>query len=67
MEPRLAGETLWFRVLAGGGAPRYLRLRPRAKLSAILESASDATLPNDGVEKVVIEILNLRPAMSYRV
>jgi hypothetical protein len=24
------GETLWFRMIAGGSSPRYLRLRPRA-------------------------------------
>ena len=25
----LHGETLWYRMVAGGAAPRYMRLRPR--------------------------------------
>jgi hypothetical protein len=58
----LDGETLWYRLIAGGPTPRYLRLRPRATISAILEM-SDA-LPGM-VEKATVEIMNLRPAMSY--
>jgi hypothetical protein len=27
-QPRLNGETLWYRMVAGGMAPRYVRLRP---------------------------------------
>ena len=55
---RLQGETLWFRMIAGGPTPRYVRLRPRPSLSAILEDQH----PIDGS---TIEILNLRPTMSY--
>ena len=33
----LQGETLWYRMVAGGTAPRYVRLRPRPSLSAILD------------------------------
>ena len=33
----LQGETLWYRMVAGGAAPRYVRLRPRPSLSAILD------------------------------
>ena len=33
----LRGETLWYRMVAGGAAPRYVRLRPRPSLSAILD------------------------------
>jgi hypothetical protein len=58
----LQGETLWYRMIAGGDAPRYLRLRPRASLSAILDLKRE--LP-DMPAKTTIEILNLRPAMSY--
>ena len=58
----LQGETLWYRMVAGGTAPRYVRLRPRPNLSAILELPGQ--LP-DMVAKTTIEILNLRPTMSY--
>jgi hypothetical protein len=60
------GETLWYRMVAGGPAPRYVRLRPRPNLAALLAEKSD--LPdtvNDLVAKTTVEILNLRPAMSY--
>jgi hypothetical protein len=67
-QPALQGETLWFRIVAGGPAARYVRLRPRPSLSAVLEESGDPALP-DGVdhlmEKMTVEILNLRPAMSY--
>jgi hypothetical protein len=61
-QPQLQGETLWYRLIAGGSAPRYVRLRPRPTLSAILDLKRE--LP-DSVTKATIEILNLRPAMSY--
>ncbi|MGZ4809642.1 MAG: hypothetical protein ACXV7D_09985 [Thermoanaerobaculia bacterium] len=64
----LQSETLWYRMIAGGTAPRYLRLRPRPNLSAILDGRSEQALPeyvNDLISKTTIEILNLRPAMSY--
>jgi len=64
----LQGETLWFRMIAGGTAPRYVRLRPRANLSAILDGASEQALPdaaNPLVAKLTVEILVLRPTMSY--
>jgi hypothetical protein len=60
-QARLQGETLWYRMIAGGGALRYVRLRPRATLAALLEER--ASLP--AVAKTTIEIMNLRPAMSY--
>ncbi|MFN2385054.1 MAG: hypothetical protein ABR576_01995 [Thermoanaerobaculia bacterium] len=34
-QPRLQGETLWYRMVAGGPHPRYVRLRPRPSLSSI--------------------------------
>jgi len=48
-------------MIAGGAAPRYVRLRPRPNLSAILDERS--ALPN--VAKITVEILSLRPAMCY--
>ena len=62
----LQDETLWYRMIAGGTAPRYLRLRPRASISAILEGRNEQALPDGLVAKTTIEILNLRPTMSYR-
>jgi hypothetical protein len=56
------GETLWYRMVAGGTAPRYVRLRPRANLSALLNEKLEVP---DSVARITIEILNLRPAMSY--
>jgi hypothetical protein len=66
--PRLQGETLWYRMLAGGTAPRYLRLRPRPSLSAIIGGRNEQALA-DGVDQLIaktaVEILTLRPTMSY--
>ena len=67
-QSRLQGDALWYRMVAGGSAPRYLRLRPRPNLSAIIEGRNEQALPekaNGGIAKVTIEILTLRPAMSY--
>jgi len=67
-QPTLQGETLWYRMAAGGTAPRYVRLRPRPNLSAILDGRSEQTLPDkvsDSIAKTTVEILNLRPTMSY--
>ena len=64
----LQGETLWYRMVAGGAAPRYVRLRPRPSLSAILDDRSDQALPdkvNDAIAKTTVEILALQPTMSY--
>jgi hypothetical protein len=63
----LQGETLWYRMVAGGAAPRYVRLRPRASLSAILDGRSEQALPDVAdqlVAKTSVEILSLRPTMS---
>ena len=64
----LKDETLWYRMVVGGPAPRYIRLRPRASLAAILDGRSEQALParaNEIVAKSTVEILSLRPAMSY--
>jgi hypothetical protein len=64
----LQGETLWYRMVAGGTAPRYVRLRPRPSLSALLSERSQQVLP-DGVDhlsaRTTVEILTFRPTMSY--
>jgi hypothetical protein len=68
LQSTLQGETLWYRMVAGGVAPRYLRLRPRPTLSAILDDKSGQSLPDSVdslIAKATIEILNLRPTMSY--
>jgi len=63
----LQGETLWYRMVAGGAAPRYVRLRPRPSLAAVLDGWSEQALP-DGVNPLIarttVEILTLRPTMS---
>ena len=65
--PTLAGETLWYRMVAGGAVPRYARLRPRPTLSALLDERSDQALA-DGVKDLIarttVEILTLRPTLS---
>jgi hypothetical protein len=61
-------ETLWYRMVAGGAAPCYVRLRPQPSLSAVLAASGGHQLPEkaaDLVVKMTIEILNLRPTMSY--
>jgi len=67
-QPALQGETLWYRMVAGGNTPRYLRLRPRSNFSAILDGRSEQALPenvNESIAKITIEILSLRPTMCY--
>jgi hypothetical protein len=64
---KLKSETLWYRMIAGGNAPRFVCLRPQPNLSAIIESSRDEILPDNAnrlVSKITMEILTLRPAMS---
>jgi hypothetical protein len=65
-QTRLQSETLWFRMVAGGSVPRYVRLRPRASLSAILDARTDQPLSafEHLVTATTVEILTLRPSMS---
>src|SRR5262249_3477088 len=62
----LQGETLWYRLVAGGNITRYVRLRPRANLAAVLDEHADQALPeraNAFVAHMTVEILTLRPSM----
>lgn len=38
------GESLWYRMVAGGTAPRYVRLRSRQNLSAIFDAGNEEAL-----------------------
>src|SRR5579871_203363 len=67
-QAKLEGQTLWYRMVAGGASPRYVRLRPRPNLAAILEGRNSQALPekiSSLIAKMSVEILNLRPAMSF--
>jgi hypothetical protein len=69
-QSKLQGETLWYRLVVGGNAPRYVRLRPRSSLASILDERADQTLPdkvNGLVSKMTVETLNLRPNMLVNV
>ena len=69
-QSKLRGETLWYRMVAGGTVPRYVRLRPRANLAAILDERADQALPdkvNGLISKMTVEILSLRPNMLVNV
>jgi hypothetical protein len=68
-QPELEGETLWYRMAVGGEMPRYLRLRPRSGLGALLQEPRELSLPDAAVPlvaRVTTEIWTLRPTMSYR-
>jgi len=69
-QPKLQGETLWYRLVVGGSTPRYVRLRPRANLGVILDDDSGRALLGKVVgmiSKVTVETLNLRPDMLVNV
>ena len=56
-------------MIAGGSTPRYVRLRPQANYAALAVAAGEQRLPDELsnlVAKQTVEILTLRPAMSYR-
>lgn len=69
-QSKLQAETLWYRMVAGGPSPRYVRLRPHPGLSAVLWERSGQELP-DGVSRLIakttVEIWTLRPTMSLGV
>jgi hypothetical protein len=69
-QPKLQEETLWYRMVAGGTVPRYVRLRPRASLAAILDQRADQALPDrvsSLISRMTVEILTLRPNMLVNV
>jgi len=69
-QSKLRGETLWYRLVVGGNAPCYVRMRPRATLASILDERADQALPekvNGLISKMTVETLNLRPNMLVNV
>jgi hypothetical protein len=69
-QSKLQGETLWYRLVEGGNAPRYVRLRPRATLASILDERADQALPDKVtglISKMTVETWNLRPNMLVNV
>ena len=68
--PKLQGETLWYRLVIGGSAPTYIRLRPRPSLASILDERAEQALPDKVdtlISKVTVETLNLRTDMLVNV
>lgn len=60
-QPKLQGETLWYRLVVGGNAPCYVRIRPRASLASILHERADQALAdkvNGWISKMTVETLN---------
>src|SRR5260221_1167989 len=47
-QPTLQGQTLWDRMVAGGAAPRHVRLRPRPSPSGVPESSKREGRPDAG-------------------
>jgi len=69
-QSKLQEETLWYRLVVGGNTPRYVCLRPRTSLEAILDERTDRSLPdkvNGLIAKVTVETLNLRTNMLVNV
>ena len=69
-QAKLQGETLWYRLVVGGNAPSYVRLRPRTSLASILDDRAHQALPdkvNALISKLTVEALNLRPSMLVNV
>jgi hypothetical protein len=68
VQPALQDETLWYRMIVGGTAPKYIRLRPRQGLAATIDGRNEQALPDGAtplVAKTAVEVLTLRPTMSY--
>jgi hypothetical protein len=68
--PKLGGETLWYRMVVGGDAPRYVRLRPRADLAAILDERGEQALPEEArrlVSRMTVETWSLKTNMLVNV
>jgi len=68
-QAKLQSETLWYRMIAGGTTPRYVRLCSQSSYAALAAAARDQALPDEAlslITKQTVEILTLRPTMSYR-
>jgi hypothetical protein len=65
----LKQETLWYRLVTGGQVPKYLRLRPRPRLSAVTEDADDQALAqaNSMITHVTVELLLSQPGLTIDV
>ncbi len=68
-QPSLKEETLWYRLVTGGQMPKYLRLRPRSRLSAATEGADDRVLDqaNSMITRVSLELLLSEPSLTIDV
>ena len=68
-QPSLKEETLWYRLVTGGQVPRYLRLRPRSRLSAVIEKADDQVLApaNSMITRIRVELLVTEPSLTIDV
>ena len=68
-QPSLKEETLWYRLVIGGQIPKYLRLRPRPRLSAVTGGADDPVLAQAGsmITRVTVELLLSQPSLTIDV
>jgi len=68
-QPSLKDETLWYRLVTGGEVPKYLRLRPRPRVSAVVNGADDQVLDqaNAMITRVTVELLVSDPALTIDV
>ena len=63
----LKGEVLWYRMVAGAEAPRYIRIHTVSNLEELLSSGREDSLPDAVkglIKSVTVEILALRTNMS---
>jgi hypothetical protein len=62
----LKEETLWYRLVAGGQVPRYLRLRSRRGFPAVTEGADDQLLAQAKamITRVSVELLLSQPNLT---
>jgi hypothetical protein len=68
-QPSLKDETLWYRLVTGGQVPKYLRLRPRSRLSVVTEDADDPVLDQavTMITRVTTELLLSNPSLTIDV
>ncbi len=60
-------EGQWFRLVAGGPAPRYICLRPHQNLASIASHAWRGSSTPAGVVRITVEALRFRPDLSLGV